>query len=199
MAISWFPLSWYVALSFYSRTVWKQLNCASLLHLPLRIQNNWSRKYRRNRTWRFCDSLHGLNSHVVERRSWWNEDEEETRRLVLKEAKLFNSLTHPNIVKFKGICNDHYALLLEYMFFDFKPFDLDLNVNCLSELLSHFDKTDWQNISKVVFYQAASDVASGLQWVLTPERSPKTLVSPKILVSNQHVVFYAIIRLRLTN
>ena len=136
---------------------------------------------------------------VVVKKFLLNEDEEETRRLVLKEAKLLNSLTHPNIVKFKGICNDHYALLLEYMFFDFKPFDLDLNVNCLSELLCHFDKTDCQNISKVVFYQAASDVASGLQYLHQKGIAHRDLKPANILVPNQHVAFDAIIRLSLTN
>ena len=72
------------------------------------------------------------------------------------------------------------------MFFDFKPFDLDLNANCLSELLCHFDKTDCQNISKVVFYQAASDVASGLQYLHQKGIAHRDLKPANIQVSNQH-------------
>lgn len=37
--------------------------------------------------------------------------DEENRRILVKEAKLLNSLQHRNIVGFKGVCDDQYALL----------------------------------------------------------------------------------------
>jgi serine/threonine protein kinase len=61
--------------------------------------------------------------------------DDEDRRILLKEAKLLNSLQHPNIVSFKGVCNDHYALLLEFVQFDFTVFGLDLIVKSLADLL----------------------------------------------------------------
>ena len=40
-------------------------------------------------------------------------------RILIKDAKLLNSLQHKNIVGFKGVCIDQYALLLEFVQFDF--------------------------------------------------------------------------------
>jgi serine/threonine protein kinase len=57
---------------------------------------------------------------------------ESQKKIVLKEAKLLNGLTHPNIIEFKGICNDEYAILLEYLYFDFKPFGINAKAHCLS-------------------------------------------------------------------
>ena len=36
--------------------------------------------------------------------------EAESRKRLFKEAKLLNSLVHPNIIEFKGVCNDHRDL-----------------------------------------------------------------------------------------
>ena len=82
-------------------------------------------------------------------------DEEIDERILIKEAKLLNSLEHKNIVGFKGVCVDQYALLLEFVKFDFNPFGTDLEVNSLAALLRQFDKTDCANISVRVFLRAA--------------------------------------------
>jgi serine/threonine protein kinase len=58
----------------------------------------------------------------------------EARKLLLKEARLINQLNHANIVEFKGICLDRYqryALLMEYVYFDFRPIGHDLIVHNL--------------------------------------------------------------------
>ena len=36
--------------------------------------------------------------------------EAESRKRLFKEAKRLNSLVHPNIIEFKGVCNDHRDL-----------------------------------------------------------------------------------------
>ncbi|CAB4022412.1 Tyrosine- kinase SPK-1, partial [Paramuricea clavata] len=102
------------------------------------------------------------------------------------EAKLLNNLVHRNIVEFKRICDDEYALLLEYVYFDFKPFGLRAKVNCLADLLLNLDKNSCANIDKQVFYRAASDVASGLQYLHESGITHRDLKSANILVSNQH-------------
>ena len=59
----------------------------------------------------------------------------ETRKLLLREARLINQLNHANIVEFKGICLDRYqryALLrMEYVYFDFRAIGHDLIVHNL--------------------------------------------------------------------
>ena len=36
------------------------------------------------------------------------------KKTFLKEARIIQELKHPNIVKFKGICNNPFALILAY-------------------------------------------------------------------------------------
>ena len=46
----------------------------------------------------------------------------------LKEAKLLRSLQHKDIVAFKNFCNTPYAIMLEYVYFDFLPFEIPRQV-----------------------------------------------------------------------
>lgn len=110
----------------------------------------------------------------------------ETRKKMYKEAKLLNSLAHSNIVEFIGVCNDKCALLLEYVYFDFKPFGLDTKVHCLADLLCQFDTNDCVNIDQQVFYKVATDVVSGLDYLHGKGITHRDLKPANILVSNQH-------------
>ncbi len=134
----------------------------------------------------FTAEIPSCHQKVVVKKLFGAGDEEETRRKMLKEAKLLNNLVHRNIVEFKGVCDDEYALLLEYVYFDFKPFGLRAKVNCLADLLLHLDKNSCANIDKQVFYQAASDVVSGLQYLHESGITHRDLKPANILVSNQH-------------
>ncbi|XP_028418226.1 serine/threonine-protein kinase nekl-3-like, partial [Dendronephthya gigantea] len=107
-------------------------------------------------------------------------------KILLKEAKLLNSLRHPNIVGFKGIYKDNYALLLEFVQFDFKPFGIDLQVSSLAELLCHFDKSDCKHVSEKVFNRAVEDVALGVQYLHVKGLAHRDLKPANVLVSNQH-------------
>ena len=49
----------------------------------------------------------------------------------LKEAKLINSVKHENIVLFKGFCSSPYAIMMEYLCFEFSPFELSKQVSNL--------------------------------------------------------------------
>ena len=37
------------------------------------------------------------------------------KKMFVKEARIIQELKHPNIVKFKGICNNPFALILEFL------------------------------------------------------------------------------------
>ena len=53
-----------------------------------------------------------------------NQDE---KKRFYKEVALLNGLNHPNIVKMKGVCQNLLAIMLEYCYFDFKPFGEDFH------------------------------------------------------------------------
>ena len=53
--------------------------------------------------------------------------DQEEKRLSYKEVALLNGLIHPNIVKMKGVCQNPLAIMLEYCYFDFKPFGEDFH------------------------------------------------------------------------
>ena len=53
--------------------------------------------------------------------------DQEEKKLSYKEVALLNGLNHPNIVKMKGVCQNLLAIMLEYCYFDFKPFGEDFH------------------------------------------------------------------------
>ena len=57
------------------------------------------------------------------------------KKTFIKEARILQRLEHPNIVDFKGICNNPFALVLEYVYFDFKPFGVEQKVSSLAQFL----------------------------------------------------------------
>jgi len=86
------------------------------------------------------------------------DDDNETERKLFKEARLLNTLRHPNIVGLKGRCLDRYALLLEYIYFDLNPFGVNETVDCLQALLKYFDKKNCAQSDSKVFYHAANEL-----------------------------------------
>ena len=106
------------------------------------------------------------------------DDDNDTERKLFKEVRLLNTLRHPNIVGLRDRCLDRYALLLEYIYSDLNLF-FDLN------LLKYFDKKNCAQIDSKVFYHAANDIASGLQFLHENGTSHRDLKPANILVSNQ--------------
>lgn len=80
----------------------------------------------------------------------------------------------------------HHALLLEYLYFTFEPFDLNTKLNTLSNLLCQFDKNDCMGIDHLVFYKIANDVVCGLNYLHGKGLTHRDLKPANILVSNQH-------------
>jgi serine/threonine protein kinase len=59
-----------------------------------------------------------------------------------KEAKLLSSTSHENIVLFKGFCSSPYAIMMEYLCFEFSPFELSKEASNLTDFLNFMDKID---------------------------------------------------------
>ena len=64
------------------------------------------------------------------------------KKTFVKEARILEGLKHQNIVRFKGICNNPFALVLEHVYFDFKPFGLETVVSSLADFGAILDSFD---------------------------------------------------------
>ena len=60
-----------------------------------------------------------------------------TRRksVFLKEAKILHGIKSEDNVKFKAVCMEPCAMMLEYLFFDFAPFGGSEYVSSLDQFL----------------------------------------------------------------
>ena len=93
----------------------------------------------------------------------WISADKETKKSLIKEARLLQNLRHANVVEFKGICTDQLSLLLEYAYFDFSPFGCDIQTHSasLAELLAVCEQSSCDGMNVAVLTHAAFDVASG--------------------------------------
>ena len=90
---------------------------------------------------------------------------EETKKSLIKEARLLQNHRHANVVEFKGICTDQLSLLLEYAYFDFSPFGCDIQTHSLAEFLAVCEQSSCDGMNVAVLTLAAFDVASGLKYL----------------------------------
>ena len=61
------------------------------------------------------------------------------RKMFAKEVSLLCKLKIDHIVQCKTVCFSPCAMMLEYVYFSFKPFGSDFRVSNLSDLLIHLD------------------------------------------------------------
>ena len=59
-----------------------------------------------------------------------------------KQARILQALKHANVVHFKGICKNPFALVLEHLYFDFKPFGMETVVSSLAYFVNTLDRFD---------------------------------------------------------
>ena len=105
--------------------------------------------------------------------------------LFLKEVRLLHTLKHANIVSFHGMCTTPPSIMMEYMCFDFSPFEREQKVHSLKELLSELadgDPSDFIHVMPII----ASDVTKGLRYLHDNGVVHRDLKPTNVLVSNQH-------------
>ena len=110
----------------------------------------------------------------------------EAKKSLVKEARLLSKLQHPNVVEFKGVCLDKYAVLLEYIHFNFTPIGQNTSVHSLAGFLSVCEQSNCEGMHNSVFFHAALDVASGLKYLHRNGIAHRDLKPENVLVSNHH-------------
>lgn len=111
--------------------------------------------------------------------------EEADKRLFLKEGKILNRLRNKNVVQFKAICPTQYAIMLEYLCFDFAPFGNEDKVNSFEDFLHYMDGHD--AFEEFPFHtKIVRDVSSGIVYLHGQGVARRDLKPANVLVSNKH-------------
>ena len=87
--------------------------------------------------------------------------DQEERKLFSKEVAILHGLNHTNVVKFKAVCCKPQAMMLEYIYFDFKLFGQDIRVSALSDFLLEIDDANCEGFHDLV-HHAAKEITQGL-------------------------------------
>ena len=87
--------------------------------------------------------------------------DDEGKKLFSKEVALLHDLKHKNIVEFKAVCWQPLAMMLEYMYFDFKQFGSDVHVSSLADFLLKTDELNCVDFHELN-YHAAAEIVEGL-------------------------------------
>ena len=103
---------------------------------------------------------------------------------IAEEAKMLESICHPNITQFIGVCSKPVAITMDYECFDFSPFGLNHQISNLLEFLNTLDhiegETEALSIS-CLFFRRLQRTSWKVSVFFIHDLKPSN-----VLVSNRH-------------
>lgn len=116
-------------------------------------------------------------------KKWLHSDDE---GLFRKEVKLFSSLSHPNVLGFRGVCLEPCGILTDFYQFYFTPFGGEGAASFLADFLKFINRQDIVSTFAETFPFVVKDVGFGLDFLHSSGVGHRDLKPENILVSNQH-------------
>ncbi|KAK3712178.1 hypothetical protein QZH41_005805 [Actinostola sp. cb2023] len=98
----------------------------------------------------------------------------------------FKIPTFRNRNQLKAVSYKPYAIMMEYLYFSFKPFGEDVRVSSLSDMLLHIDSEYGCEGFRELVACAAGEVVRGLAFLHGSGIAHRDLKPANVLVSNQH-------------
>ena len=84
----------------------------------------------------------------------------------MKEIRILNELKCENVVRVGGFCSQPLAVMLEYLYFDFKPFGIDSDpVTSLAAYLDFILSGDYVDSLASLQKMIAKDITSGTAYL----------------------------------
>ena len=103
---------------------------------------------------------------------------------ICQEAKFLDRLKHFNIVEFRGICLWECSIMLEYIVFNLRPYNVNVEVHNLAEVIKHLSRPICHGYQSLIV-EAAEGTLDGISCLHSQGVAHHDLKLSNLLVSGK--------------